>query len=303
MIRAAVYEWWAWEGFLLPKVLPGCLRIPARIGEDAERVLERLPAETDLFVFHLNLTVTGRFPRRRRRLVGALAHRKTRPLNAAVTDTTRRAIQDRCARLGLATPRATPHGDPDELMIVKTDYNYGGQSERRLRPAEREQLGIAPPSATVRGPSDYRVLPRRAVPYETWSDPSVVVERYVRNRYGVTYRLYLLGDRLSVSEVSCPDLINRLAPGLDRRTAHVTLETPPEALAERHGFPGEVLRQAVPFIRSIGLDFGTLDVLRDDSDRCYVVDVNPTPYWGNEVHGDILEHLRPREPASVRGDA
>lgn len=287
----AVYEWWAWDGFLLPRVLPGCIRVAARIDEDACRLLERLPAETTLFAFHLNLTVTGRFPRDRHRLVGALAARGIRLVNAGVTDTTRRAIQDRCVRLGLATARVAPDGEPDELLIVKTDFNYGGQSERRLQPEERERLGIARPSSAIQGPEDYRVLPRREVPHEIWSDRSVVVERYVRNRRSVTYRLYLLGERLVVSEVRCPDLINRLVPGLERRSAHVTLDTPPEALAERHGFPEEVLRQAVPFIRSIGLDFGTLDVLSDDRGRCYVVDVNPTPYWGDEVHDDILEHL------------
>lgn len=49
---------------------------------------------------------------------------------------------------------------------------------------------------------------------------------------------------------------------------------------------------AVAALRSeLKLDFGAVDVVMDDKKRCFIVDVNPTPFWGSENQPEIVQHL------------
>ena len=38
------------------------------------------------------------------------------------------------------------------------------------------------------------------------------------------------------------------------------------------------------FCNHFKLDFGALDVMRNDNNQFYIIDVNTTPYWGVKLH-------------------
>jgi hypothetical protein len=286
-----IYEWRAWEGFLLPSLFPDAVRLPAVLPDTPEAVLAQVPASARCFAFHVNLTQTANTPEHRDELVRRLRERGLELLNAGVTDTTRRAIQGLCARIGLRTTRASRDGDPGEVLIVKTDLNHGGASERHLPPSLRERLAVAAPTAAIGGPMEYRVASRALVDEPLWHDPGVFIERYVRNARAVTYRVYVLGRRAVVSEVRNERLINRMELGLARRNAYLHFDHQGLSCGQAW-IPEDLAAQLGPFLGAARLDFGALDVMCDDAGRCYIVDVNPTPYWGREVHDDILGHLR-----------
>jgi D-alanine-D-alanine ligase-like ATP-grasp enzyme len=46
------------------------------------------------------------------------------------------------------------------------------------------------------------------------------------------------------------------------------------------------------FVRSLRLDFGSLDAVVDDEERYYIIDVNTTPSRRDTVASEILSFLR-----------
>src|SRR6266536_4334411 len=165
----AVYAHSFWTGSLLHGILPRAHCVTVCLGEDSPDVLARLPVTCRAFVFHVNLTLSARVPLDRDRLVQELRARDIVVRNAMVCDISKRAVQRDCARAGAASIVAPPDGDPDELVLVKTDYNYHGVRERELTVQQRRTLGYeSPHDLPSRAESDYRVVRRREVPKAVW---------------------------------------------------------------------------------------------------------------------------------------
>ena len=265
-------------------------------------MLDRLAPGSRRFLFHLNLTFTARLPGKREVLCRELERKGIEVWNGLVSDTTRRTIQRRCRELRLASTLASQEGDPDELLIVKTDLNYGGSYERRLTAEERERLGLPEPSAHIRGPGDYRVIPRREVDNELWSDPGLVIERYIQNSRRSYFRAYVLGDRLVISEAVSPRHIKKMEVGLPRRNAFIPLRDLKNLREPVMDWVApSLLRTLLTFLEGFGLAFGALDLVEDDGGQAFIIDVNPTPYWGTEVYGELLDFLAPGlHPSPVR---
>ena len=70
---AVIYQWNAWNNFLLPRLLPNSIRIDARVTDRAATVLRQVPKTTPLFAFHIDCTITARFPRERNELTRRLS--------------------------------------------------------------------------------------------------------------------------------------------------------------------------------------------------------------------------------------
>jgi hypothetical protein len=51
-------------------------------------------------------------------------------------------------------------------------------------------------------------------------------------------------------------------------------------------------RNTIRFVDAFGLDYGALDLVFDDDDLPYIVDVNPTPWGGRGMQAEIVAHLR-----------
>ena len=99
----------------------------------------------------------------------------------------------------------------------------------------------------------------------------VVYQRFVDTEnsdgYCVDHRVPIYGDQI-------PLVYLKYKPASDRFDAIVRADI----VAPQNVFSEEERRQIIEFARAMGLDFGELDVLRDNTDgRIYIVDVNNTP--------------------------
>jgi len=251
--------------YLLPRLLPNASRLVARADDNVARIVAAL--ETRLgFAFHIDRSDAGAFPRERGALCAALRARGVRILNAALHDVTKRRLHALVRRAGLPSAAAEREGDPDERLIVKTNLNYGGLPEARAR-------GSAEPGEMPR----YQVLRRYRIPDELWDDPALVIERFVSNANGRMYRAFVAFDRLVTLATTSPYEIKRVPN--DARLA-----------LEDRAVPGALQTTVRTFVRSAGVDFASIDLVYADGGPFMVVDLNPTPFWG-EVELERLAEL------------
>jgi len=290
--RAVAYDLSGWSGFLLPTLLPSCARLAAEPSDSWERIRDRLPPDVGAFVFHVNLTDSSRCPADRAALARFLRSRGVRVLNDRVTDISKRHVQSLCATHGLPITRASKSGPPDELLIVKTDRNYGGKPEIELDTAVCAAYEIDAREVDPAPDHGYRVLPRRETEPSVWADRSLLVERFVANPEDLFYRVYFIGRHIAISE-GCEHAPVKTIGRAERR--RLLLFRGDESEAFGAGAPPDMRRLVdvtVRFIRAASMDFGCLDVVRDADGEFYVIDMNATPHWGAETERRILDFLR-----------
>jgi hypothetical protein len=294
--KLAVYEWSAWDGFLIPHAFPkdNLIRIRAHIHDAPDTVGAQLGRDVCAFLFHINLSQTDRFPYERRELVTHLRHLGISVWNDRATDIRKTAIQQTCRLAGLPCASPDPLGDADELLFVKSNFNHGGLVESKLTAELRRQLGTERPNPTIAGPLTYLLLRRREINSEWWTDKTLAIERYISNRSHRFFRAYILGRRLIVSEAYNTQLVQKMDDGIERYNYFITDSecTPSCSDARSRKRIGDIAMQVRRFVASFGLEFGALDVLEDDDGRFYIVDVNSTPYWGSDWQEGFMEFLR-----------
>ena len=218
------------------------------------------PPEADLAFLHVDLTVVPDGYR-------ALADRYPFCVNRSVVDISKRQVSR------WLVGRDDPYDGP---VIVKTDLNHGGQSERRLRLAQRRHRFARLREAADRwlprpwrSLGDYQVFERKAqVPGWVWRRRDLVVERFFFERFGEGYQLrqwFFLGDRGLVSKMFGP-------------TPYVKWNPPHTYFTYDHNVPPALWQRR----RELGMDFGKIDFLLQ-GDETIVLDVNPTPHAGTRT--------------------
>jgi len=282
-----LYKWLSDSGYFLQAIVPGFTPLEAQVGDRAADVLDAVPAGTTHFAFHLNCTITHGFPEGREELVAGLRDRGIQVLNGATTDISKRRVQRLCADLGLNTAIATREGDPAERIIVKTDLNFGGDSEWALTDEQRGALGVGPGSDIIWNPNHYRVLPRREVEEAWWADPRLVRERFISNAGDCWYRAFLFLDRLAVCELHTPNLIKKVGESEVRRVWMTSLA---EA-AVPAGAPAVLVEALRRFAPAFPLDVGTIDAVVSDAGDYFLIDVNTTPAFNYPIDG-VIDHMR-----------
>jgi hypothetical protein len=285
-----IYEWKSWHGFLLPMVFKGATRVQARFGESSADLLQRLPPHAGVFAFHVNLTNTRRTPLRRASFARGLRARGIRMLNESVTDISKTRVHAVSAAARLNTTMAPRAGNPDEILIVKTNANYGGEKEKHLSTDLRRTLGLGARSRWLLGHDSYLIVPRREVRPEFWHSRQIVVERFIQNRDHVFYRAHKVLDHVIVSRMVNPAGIKKMLQQIRRTNWYLRLP----ALEPVHGprpVPMRVIRTIETFSRAFALDVGSIDVLVDDDGEPYVIDVNASPYWGEKGYDHMLKFL------------
>jgi hypothetical protein len=289
--QVAVYAHSFWSGSLLHAMLPGAQCVTACLGEDSQDVLARLPDACRVFVFHVNLTLSARVPLDRDKLVEELRARDIVVRNATVCDISKRAVQRECERAGIASLTALVDGDPDELVLVKTTYNYHGVRERELTVQQRSMLGYeSPHDLPSRPEADYRVMRRSEVPIAVWTSPHWVVERYVTNTSHRFHRVYLAGDAMVVSRAFDPSTFKKMPIGIPRENYYLKLSGTHRSTAAPAEI-GSVASMSARVAHAAHVEYGALDVVSDDSDGFYLIDINTTPSWHDGGHPDMLEYL------------
>jgi hypothetical protein len=287
-LRLAIYEWDAWHQFMLVRAVPEAVRVTARIGESADEILDRLPAGINAFAFHLNLTMTAAFPTDREALVHGLLARRIVPLNDAVTDISKTWVHARCRAFGLPSPATDVRGEASERVIVKTDLNFGGKSERQLPPAQPSAIG--PPISDVMSDwTAYQVMRREDVPAIWWNDPALVIERFIDNRARHLYRVNFAGDRIVILRLTNPHPLKKIMNSTARRDVYCRTED--LATGAVAGVEPSVAAVIVEYLARSGMDFGALEIIPDDAGRAYIIDVNSTCY-AKVLNVGILTYLR-----------
>lgn len=290
--KVYIYEWNAWEDFLLSKMFPDATRLKANLYDDHEDVLAQVPNDCGWFIFHINLTETAQTPRGRNVLCANLSNRGFKVVNGGLFSIAKRRVQQICKESGLKTTIAPRSGPAGEMLIIKTDLNYGGLTERGLTPAERLRLKmnhVVPSDAQA-----YQILPRAEVPPSTWDSPEYVVERYIQNSSDLFYRVHLFQKHLVVSRVVDDAPLKKFPAGLNRDDWYYVLPSVECVNTNsRTRAPAKLINDVIKFSERIGLDFGALDIVQDDEENFYIIDVNSTPWWGDveECDRELIQFL------------
>jgi hypothetical protein len=294
-MQVVIYEFNLFNSrYLIHKLFPDALRLVALTDDDPEHVFRAL-ADKDLegrFIFHFDLTDPGCVPLRRRELCDHLTKNGLRLVNENVTTIAKRFVQKTLVKLGLPITRAEEDGDDGEWLLVKTDRNSGGSPEMQLSEAEHITLGLYQRAAQRDSTRGYRLLQRRDVTPEVWSDPELIVERYVSNENNTFMRGYILEDRMVISEAHDDAVIKRMDRALGRRNFQLfrTRGSADERNPEHIQRAAEAMRL---FADAISLDFGCIDFTLNHKNEPFIIDLNTTPHWGIESTTGLLEHLIP----------
>ena len=289
----AVLDWQAWEGFLLRHVL----------GDDAVRIetdpfrefpsveFDRLCDSFTTVCFQITLSVRHRLPLRIRDLTNRFVERGVYVVNGLVQDIRKSALHAHLEAIGLPSLKASPRGAADEILFVKTDLNYGGDLERWL-PAENIAAGGFDHLISQEGGAyRYRTVERRMLQKDVWSDPAIVVERYVTNSEDSFYRVYFSGKQVIIVEAFAPRTIKKLS-GDPRDTNYVTdLEHLKAGTDDHLELNANLKRTVATFVENTPVEFGSIDIVHDGQDNHYIIDLNLTPYAGTRTHDPFLTNF------------
>jgi hypothetical protein len=287
----------AWKGYMIQAMRPQATRVKLRPGAPAERVLAAVPASTRAVVMHIDASLTTDFLGDEAAFRSELAERGIAAVNLRATDIRKRTLHRQCAALGLASARAAREGPPDERLIIKTTLNAGGAPERKLvrRWGAAGERFAAELSRFVGGPLEYVVCRRADVSAAVWSDPTLVVERFVENPEGVFLRVSVAGPASIVTQAWSDYTIKKLSlPVRDR--INYCYWTTPEGAHTPIGRTTEAAGRAVAVARrllaNLHVDMGAADCVMDADGAIVPIDVNKTPYWTKKRIPGFLEHLQ-----------
>jgi len=126
---------------------------------------------------------------------------------------------------------------------------------------------------------------------DVWSDPAIVVERYVTNSEDSFYRVYFSGKQVIIVEAFAPRIIKKLS-GDPRDTNYVTdLEHLKAGTADHLELNANLKRTVATFVENTPVEFGSIDIVHDGQDNHYIIDLNLTPYAGTRTHDPFLTNF------------
>jgi hypothetical protein len=181
-------------------------------------------------------------------------------------------------------------GSADEVLFVKTNLNYGGELERWVSAEDIAAGGLEHLVSNDIGAYHYKAVARGMIEEGIWTDPSIVVEKYVTNDENSFYRVYFSGKQIIIVKAFAPRIIKKLS-GDSRDTNFVTdLES---LKAGTDDLPlSETLRHDVAtFVEHTPVEFGCIDIVHDGQDNHYIIDLNLTPYAGTRTHDPFLTNF------------
>jgi hypothetical protein len=288
----AVLEWRAWDGFLLRHVL----------GEDAVRIetdpfrefpsaqLDRLCDSCTTACFQINLSVRQRLPLRIRDLTNRFAERGVYVVNGLVQDIRKWTLHSHLEVIGLSSARAAPSGSNDEVLFIKTNLNYGGELERWLPAEDIAASGLEHLVSKDIGAYHYKAVERGMIAEGIWTDPSIVVEKYVTNDENSFYRVYFSGKQIIIVKAFATGMIKKLS-GDSRDTNFVTDLESLKAATDNLPISDTLRHDVATFVEHTPIEFGCIDIVHDGRDHHYIIDLNLTPYAGTRPHDPFLTNF------------
>jgi hypothetical protein len=290
--RVAVLEWQAWDGFLLTHVLgEHAVRIETDPFREFPSVrFDRVCDSFETVCFQINLSVRGRLPLRIRDLTNRFLERGVYVVNGLVQDIRKSTLHAHLEAIGLPSLKAAPTGSPDEILFVKTDLNYGGELERWLPPESIAAGGLEHLIAPDFGAYHYKTVKRGILQEGVWTDPALVVEKYVTNAENSFYRVYFSGKQVIIVKAFAPRVIKKLSDD-PRDTNFVTDLEHLEAGTDKLPISRTLKRDVATFVGNTPVEFGSIDIVHDGHDGHYIIDLNLTPYAGLKKHDAFLTNF------------
>lgn len=287
--RVAICEYNGWHGFMLEVLYPNAIRVSVAPGDAATRLVDAIPDSVRGVLVNLNASLTRGFIATETEFAAALAERGQRVFNLEAVDIRKSTLHACAQAFGVPSARAAGNGPDHERLIVKSTLNHGGAPERILRERWGDRATSFIEGLLVE-PTEYAVLRRDHVPEATWTDPALVVERFIENPEGIFLRVYVVGPAAVVSVVWVNGDIKKLSTRMRRRhNFYYWDQTPlgPTTARAEHALTA-TRRMAL----ALHIDFLGADCVTDADGAVVVVNVNKTPYWGHPRQSPILAHLR-----------
>lgn len=290
----AIYNWRTAFHHLLQTLFPEAILIDGSprnevntVVQEAQHLRARFPDQIVHFFFQINLSNWSDWFSDFDYLRAVLAELHFRLYNDQVTDIRKRSLQEQLLEIGLPSVALSGDEPLDTLVMVKTDYNYGGEFEAMLSLHDLQAMHLIDPGdSPVASFDQYYVTELGTLPKATFENPFLAVERYVVNRDHRFYRFYRCSNAVVLSEIINPARIKKMDPGLPRRNWFFEF-------GNHRGLPFQSLLEDVTTLCStMGLHFGAIDIVMDDADTPYIIDLNTTPGWGSEQQDEMLNHLR-----------
>ena len=287
LANVLVYEWKAWEGFLISHLIADYCRLTASYDDTSIDLEKGLSPNIKAVLLQINLSRSKDFPRRRRELINLFNARGILVLNSGVEDITKRNLHRLLETANLPHLAATPQGNADEVLFVKSNLNYGGVAEQNL-PEHLHTCIAGSHGGTIDRHDGYYVAPRKDLPLNIFSDDTVVVERYISNPEHSFYRVYGFGDGIVIVKAHSKSLIKKISGSASDINYCYSRE---EISKGRTDLPPNLTHTLQAFINAVALDYFCLDIVHDLS-SFYIIDLNLTPWSGvDEQSRDATDFL------------
>lgn len=288
----AVLEWRAWNGFLLSHVLgENAVRIETDpFGKFPSARFDRICESCSTVCFQINLSVRSQLPLSIGELTERFRKRGVYVVNGIVQDIRKSSLHAHLETVGLPSLKAGPSGADDEILFVKTDLNYGGELERWLPAENIATCGFEHLVSNDMGAYHYKTVVRGRIEEGIWTDPSIVVEKYVTNDENSFYRVYFSGKQVIIVKAFAPRIIKKLS-GDPRDTNYVTDLEHLKAGTDHLELNANLKRAVATFVENTPVEFGSIDIVHDGRDNHYIIDLNLTPYAGTRTHDPFLTNF------------
>jgi len=293
-MHIVIYKWGTSHHFLLQHLFPEAEIIQAEPRVDDERIISiahqianKHQDEEIHWFFQINLSYSQKWLCNRAGTVQVLLDLGFQVYNSDVTDIRKRSLQKLIRKIGLNCVTVDKQDSEGATpVIVKTNYNYGGEFESMLSPELIRALGFeSVTGCNIQSFVGYYRTTLAAVDKTIWQDERLVVERCIENSDNRFYRFYRCGKNAILCEVINENLIKKMEPGLPRKNWYFEFRK-----CINHIYQ-ELIDNASTLLEAMGLQFGAIDIVMDDKGRAYIIDVNPTPGWGTEKQDQILSFL------------
>lgn len=284
-----------WGKFLINELIPTAKRVEAHWAQSADDVLSLLGEDIDLFLPHINMSLTGNVPSDRENLINKLEDRGVRVLNSSITDTTKKNIQESLIDAGLPTVKVLIDKlDGDDLVVVKSNLNCGGGMERKLKTKDKKMLGLVGYDRDkVPSTKDYKVVKAGEVDELLLNDKMIQLERFVSNKKDRLWRAYIVGDRVSIIEAIVLGDIKKSKDAMKSKNHNYKFGDTKSAKPSFGPANMDKLFDYIErYVKFMKLDFCSLDIIESDEGEFYIIDLNITTHWGNRNAPDILENLK-----------
>jgi hypothetical protein len=174
-----------WDGYLIKDVVDENLVFPAL--EVNKSLLEKHYNKFEAVLFNVNLSYFGAVTFGNELKIKDFINSDKVVLNEGLYDIRKRNLHKLLDKSGLTSAKAHSDGDPDELLMVKTNLNWGGEKEFIASSSVQDSINFKATKQHLQGHRSYYVKKRKDINPFLWNDNSIVIENIFRIRMTTFY--------------------------------------------------------------------------------------------------------------------